>query len=61
MIFRNQIKKPLEGEIERLGLKSKREEVRVGIIGLGFMTLLVAEKLSQMGIQVTIVDRYSSC
>ena len=57
LFFSGQAKQNNVKELKMLGIKEANEAFRVAIVGLSMTTLLIADKLSDFGLQVVIFDK----
>lgn len=57
LFFSGQAKQNSIKELKLLGIKEANEAFRVVIVGLSMTTLLIADKLSDFGLQVVIFDK----
>ncbi len=56
LLFAGQLRYPGVKEARLLGL-SERQDVKVAIVGLSMGSLLLADRLSEIGLSVAIVDK----
>lgn len=57
LFFSGQAKQNNIKELKLLGIKEVNEAFRVVVVGLSMTTLLIADKLSDFGMQVVIFDK----
>lgn len=57
LFFSGQAKQNNVKELKLLGIKEVNEAFRVVVVGLSMTTLLIADKLSDFGMQVVIFDK----
>ncbi len=57
LLLNGQIRENSPEELKLLGISETKEQIKVVIVGISLPNLLLADKLSDFGVQVVLIDK----
>jgi hypothetical protein len=57
LLLSGQIRESSQEELKLLGISETKEQIKVAIVGISLPNLLLADKLSDFGVQVVLIDK----